>query len=211
MYREKYISCQEFFFRRWNGNLISAFKHLLESEKVEIITSGATHAYFPLWEIYPQIVELQIEIGIQEYQCNFGRKPRGFWLPECGFYPGVDSLLRRSGIIYSFIDSHGILNGHPRPRFGVAAPVHTPEGLACFGRDWASHDKVWLKDRGYPGDPFYLEPGSDIGFHLDSDYLQPFTHSDARVPTGIKYNRAGSTDDKSAYDPDIAFSRCDDL
>src|SRR2546422_11409306 len=64
--------------------------------------------------------------------------------------------------------------------------IQCPSGVAAFGRDWQTHDLVWLKDKGYPGDPFYRDFDEDIGFELEPDYLLPFTHSPQRVPTGMK-------------------------
>ena len=44
-------------------------------------------------------------------------RPKGIWLGECGYAPGVDELLRDSGIQYFFEDTHGVLFSDPRPRF----------------------------------------------------------------------------------------------
>ena len=209
MYRERFVRWRTVFGQRWGRDLNRAFGFLADSGKVDILASGATHAYYPLWGLYPKMIALQTLVGVQQYRKCLGRPPTGFWLPECGFAPGVDGILRDSGIHYFFLDAHGITNGHPRPRYGVHAPVYCPSGVAAFGRDWSSHDLVWLKDRGYPGDPFYLDYNSDIGYSLPQDYLAPFTHQPGPDPVGIKYARNGKGGDE-VYVPDIAFSRCDE-
>ena len=208
-YVEHYTQLREYFVQHWRKNLLAAFKALNDSGKVALLTSGATHAYFPLWELYPQMVDVQIRIGVQQYRQAFDRDPLGFWLPECAFYPGVDRLLRKSGLRYFFLDSHGLLNGHPRPKYGVYAPIHCPSDVAAFGRDWESHDLVWLKDKGYPGDAHYLDHDRDIGYELPEDYLFPFTHCEHRIPTGIKYHRLGAVWGSDVYEPEAAIARCD--
>ena len=211
-YHDKFIQCEAAFAQDWNSDLTLAFKSLSDSGKVELITSAATHAYFPLWEIYPQAVELQVRVGLLHYQETFGKKPNGFWLPECGYYPacgfspGADNLLQKAGIKYFFLESHGITNGHPRPKYGVHAPIHCPSGIAAFGRDWFCHNLVWCKEKGYAGDSAYMNIDRDIGHELGHDYILPFTHQDHPVHTGVKYFR----NDGGVYDPEVAFRRCDE-
>ena len=210
MYLEKLRRYRKLFSEKWNGNIVTEFKKLTASGKVEILASAATHAYLPLWEIYPQLVDLQVQIGSKQFEHYFGKKrTMGFWLPECGYFTNLDILLQKNGIKYFFLDKHGLLNGHPRPLFGEYAPIHCPSGAAAFGRDWESHDIVWLKDRGYPGDPYYLNYNRDLCFDLDTNYLASFLHSYPGEKTGIKYFSNVPTDGSEFYNPQMAFTRCD--
>lgn len=209
-YRERFRHLRDIYAQVWGKDLVGAFRSLRSSGKVDILASGATHAYLPLWDTFPQLVDLQVKLGVLEYERSFGSSPLGFWLPECAFYPGLDQILARRGIRYFYLDAHGLLNGFPRPVYGVYAPVHCPAGVAAFGRDWTSHDLVWLKDRGYPGDPAYLNYDRDIGFELPVEYIAPFTHQDKAASTGIKYYRNPSHGWSGVYDPQAAFARCDD-
>ena len=133
----------------------------------------------------------------------------GFWLPECGYYPGVDEILKEEGIRYFFVDSHGLLNADPKPKYSVYAPIYCPSGLAVFGRDWESSKQVWSSKEGYPGDPVYREYYRDIGFELDYDYIKPYIHKDGfRINTGLKYWRiTGNTEHKEHYRPDWARNK----
>jgi 1,4-alpha-glucan branching enzyme len=207
MYHRRFIRCHELFVQIWHGQLVSALRRLEASGVISLITSAATHAYLPLWELYPEIVELQIRAAIRYHQDCFGKRPNGFWLPECGFFPGLDSLLCNNGIKFFFLDAHGILNGDPEPKYRQYAPVHTPCGAAVFARDWQSHEQVWLKDRGYPGDPVYMDQEGDIGFGLTPEDLLRLTHQQSPTPTGIRYYR-GKGSSRQAYDPQVAFARC---
>lgn len=206
MYYRKLNEARELFVDRYNKNLILAFKKLQNMGYIEVITSCATHGYLPLLRINPTDVKAQIHIGVDYYTKTFGRPPKGFWLPECGYYHGVDEILKEAGIRYFFMDSHGILNADPVPRYGVYAPLYCPSGVAAFGRDWESSKQVWSSREGYPGDPDYREYYKDIGYELDYEYIRPYIHpSGIRINTGLKYWRiTGKTGHKQPYVPEWA-------
>lgn len=206
MYNRKLIEAKEIFVGRYKKDLVSAFAKFQEAGRIEIIASCATHGFLPTIGVDPSAAKAQIRIGVEHYKKTFGRAPKGFWLPECGYYPGVDEFLKESGIRYFFLDSHGIMNADPAPRYGVYAPIYCPSGVAAFGRDWESSKQVWSSKEGYPGDPDYREYYRDIGFELEYDYIKPYIHNQGfRINTGIKYWRiTGNTEYKEAYRPDWA-------
>jgi 1,4-alpha-glucan branching enzyme len=193
----------------WQRNPAAAFRHLRDSRVASLIASAATHAYLPLWDQAEDFVRLQIELGAEHYQRCFGARPVGMWLPECGYAQSLDGPLRDSGIRYFFADAHGLLYGTPRPRFAEFAPVHTPCGVAAFGRDLQSHVQVWVKTSGYPGDPAYLDPAGDIGYTWGLECLGPLTHQEGRLPAGIRYYRGGNGWPRDFYDPRAAMARCE--
>lgn len=177
----------------WNGryrrNLINAFRELQEEGVIEIITCCATHGFLPLIST-PEARRAQIDIAVKNYQKHFGRRPRGIWLAECAYQPGVEDLLKDAGIEYFISDTHAILYGDPRPRYGVHAPVVCPNGVAVFARDVETSQQVWSAEIGYPGNDLYREFYRDIGFDAPLDYLRPHLHADGtRRHLGLKYFR----------------------
>jgi len=206
MYRRKFNEAKQLFVEQYGKNLILAFKKFQDMGYLEIIGSCATHGFLPLLNVNPSDVRGQIHIGVENYTKTFGRSPRGFWLPECGYYPGVDKVLKEAGIRYFFVDSHSIVNADPIPRYSVHAPVYCPSGVAAFGRDWESSKQVWSSKEGYPGDVDYREYYKDIGYELDFDYIKPYIHPDGiRINTGMKYWRiTGESGYKEPYVPDWA-------
>ncbi|MDD5456905.1 MAG: DUF1957 domain-containing protein [Candidatus Margulisbacteria bacterium] len=188
MYHARFIQSRYMFVEKYNKNLINAFKKFQDMGKLEIITCTATHGFLPLMENKREAVHAQIHMAAKDYQRHFGRGPRGIWLAECGYNPGDDLELKKAGIRFFFTDAHGILHGHPRPKYGVFAPVFTKSGVAAFGRDIESSKSVWSAEEGYPGDFRYRDFYRDVGFDLDFDYIKEYIHPDGiRKHTGIKY------------------------
>jgi 1,4-alpha-glucan branching enzyme len=206
MYLNHFCKSRETF-EKYNRNLVLAFKNFQDLGKLEIITCGATHGYFPLMDVCKESVKAQLKTAVAHYQRHFGRKPRGIWLPECGYCPGQDELLREEGLKFFFSDAHGVLHGNPRPKYGVFAPVYCKgTGVACFARDLESSKQVWSSIEGYPGDYNYREFYRDIGFDLEYEYIKPYIHPDGvRINTGIKYFRiTGSDNHREPYAPEWA-------
>ncbi len=203
MYRDKFYNARNTFEHVYKRNLVTGFKSLQDKGVLEIITCGATHGFFPL-DVDKVALNAQVKIAVDHYYANFGRRPKGIWLPECGYTPGDDEYLKKHGIRYFIVDTHGILFGTPRPKYGVFAPVYCRSGVAAFGRDLESSRQVWSAKEGYPGDPNYREFYRDIGFDLEYEYIKPYIHeSGIRINTGIKYHRiTGHVDlsEKELYD-----------
>lgn len=200
-YHWHFTQCREIFRDRYGCDLTRAFKGFQDRGHLEVITCGATHGFLPLISRTEAAVRSQVFTACELYEKVMGRKPTGIWLAECGYFPGVDRILKEAGLRYFFTDTHGILHASPRPKYGVFAPIYCPSGVAAFGRDMESSKQVWSAVEGYPGDADYREYYRDIGFDLDFDYVRPYVSPDGlRVNTGIKYYRiTGRTDHKEPY------------
>ena len=201
-YLERYTNDLHVFKDIYECNIITGFKHFQDIGVLEIITCGATHGYFPILYVNEKTVRAQIGVAVKCYEKYFGKKPRGIWLPECGYVPEADKYLREFGIDYAIVESHGILYADPTPIYGTFAPIVSPENLIVFGRDMESSRQVWSSINGYPGDFNYREFYRDIGYDVDYDYIKPYiAHNGVRVNTGIKYYRITGKDcDKDYYD-----------
>ncbi len=205
MYHDTFNRCRNIFVDKHGKDLIAAFRFFQDCGNLEILTCGATHAFMPLVK-NQKVAGAQIKIAVNQYKKFFGRNPRGIWLAECGYTPGLEDILKDAGIKYFFTDSHGILHGEPKPRYGVFAPVCCPNGVAVFGRDKESSKQVWSAREGYPGDYQYRDFYRDVGFDLDYDYIKPYLHGDGnRIGLGIKYFRiTGKNNTKQLYNPILA-------
>ena len=208
MYVRNLASSLELWNDRYKRNLINAFRELQDEGVLEIITCGATHGFLPLIST-PESRRAQIEVAVANYKKHFGRQPRGIWLPECAYEPGIEDLVKAAGIEYFIADTHAILYGDPRPRFGVHAPVMCDNGVAVFARDVDTSRQVWSAEVGYPGNDLYREFYRDIGWDAPLDMLGPHLHEDqARRHLGLKYHRITGKDvpqnQKKPYVPSLA-------
>ena len=209
MYRHRFGEIRDCW-RRYDGDLVRAYRALQDAGKIEIITCTATHPFFPLLDRNWAAFRAQVHTAASVYEQLFGRRTQGIWLGECGYVPGVDELLREEGIRYFFVDTHGVLFAEPRPVFGVHAPIYCRSGVAAFGRDLESSKQVWSAQEGYPGDPAYRDFYRDIGFDLPFDYVKPYLPpGGVRAFTGIKYFSIThrKLHDKRPYDPHVAWLR----
>jgi 1,4-alpha-glucan branching enzyme len=215
---------RRFFVDECKCDLLVTFRELRESGGLEIVASAATHGLLPLLQqpVIAQggdlgvptfassapprstpaaIARAQILIGRDVYVDLFGVEPRGFWLPECAYEPGLESILQEANIRWFVLDTHGLLFGKPRPTRSIYAPCFTPAGPAAFARDRDSSRQVWSAQGGYPGDPAYREFYRDAGFDLPLEHLGPVAHG-TRKFSGVKYHRiTGVGDQKELYDP----------
>lgn len=208
-YLDLFTDTREIFAERYGSDLIRAFRRFQDEGVLEVITCGATHGFLPLLRNHPGSVRAQISVAQQTYTRAFGRPSPGLWLPECGYYPGVEHFVRDAGFRYFIVDAHGVENASVRPHFGLTSPIACPNGVAAFPRDPESSRQVWSSKEGFPGDPDYREYYRDIGYDLDFDYIKPYIlDGRVRINTGIKYHRiTGQGDWKDYYHPDWARER----
>ena len=191
MYCERFKKLQDLYHNQYHRNIVQAFGRFQQLGYLEIITCAGTHGFLPLMK-YPESVRAQVLTAVRNYQKHFGQKPAGIWLPECGYYPGLEKILSDAGIKYFILDTHGITNGSPAPVMNTYLPVYTDRvnKVAAFGRDAETSRQVWSAKEGYPGDANYREFYRDLGYDAPYQYIKPYLHSDGvRRNVGIKYYR----------------------
>jgi 1,4-alpha-glucan branching enzyme len=200
LYQARFARARRDYRERWHGDLIAAFRRLEQAGRVELITCGATHGYLPLLSENWLAARAQVLVAVAHHRRFFGELPRGFWLPECGYFPGLDEVLAEAGVEYSFVETHAIDHASRASEYGVYAPLRSPNGVLFFGRDPESTRQVWSSTEGYPGDPDYREYYRDVGFDLDREALGACAHPmGIGRNTGIKYHRVTGSDEKQPY------------
>ena len=179
--------------------------------RIEIITTAATHAFMPLYQELPHVIEAQIHTAVISYGRVFGQAPKGMWIPELGYFPGLGKYLKQHGIDYSFIAAHGQLFASRKSKYGVYAPVETSSGILAFSRDIPASRSVWSTEDGYPGDEVYRDSTQDIGFELPFDYVGPHIFDEKiRISTGYKYSRIDHYEKGHVYRPEKARAKAED-
>ena len=124
-------------FHDLGGDIVSAFRSLEESGRIETITSAATHGFLPLLA-RDESIRLQLAVGRAEHRRLFGRLPQGIWVPECAYRPrgawqpwssaprsgvrrGIEEHLGDAGFRFFFVDSHLASAGRPLGIYGDPA------------------------------------------------------------------------------------------
>jgi 1,4-alpha-glucan branching enzyme len=169
---EDYTRAEERF-EEHGRNLVAAFARL---ERVELWTSAATHALLPLMATDAGL-RLQVATGTVSHARRFGDWHGGFWLPECGYVPGLEHELADHGVRAFCVDQTEVAG------FDHLIPVATEPGPVAVPIDWGSVQLVWNEASGYPAHPSYrnywgrtvhdLKPWSNAG--------RPYDHEAALV------------------------------
>ena len=204
-YFDMFLGSRCFFAEQWKCDLLAAFRELQETGTLEIIGCAATHGLLSLIQRQSrEAARAQILIGRDMYVDLFGGDLAGFWLPECAYAPGLESLLQEANVRWFVLDSHGVMLGKPPPCRSIYAPCYTPAGPAVFARDRDSSRQIWSAHEGYPGDPAYREFYRDVGFDLPMEHLGPIARG-SRSFAGVKYYRiTGRGEEKELYDREAA-------
>ena len=145
------------FVRRYSRNLVAALRDLCADGIAEPLAGAATHAYLPLLG-RAESQRAQIDVGALAVTRQLGVRPRGLWLPECGYTPALETLLRPSGARYLIVDPSSLPANnipHLRPRW--IASQH----LAVLVRDVPASQQLMASEVGYVGDPLYRSPRRD--------------------------------------------------
>lgn len=175
----------ESFTGRYNRNLVAALRDLCADGLAEPLSSAATHAYLPLLERTASR-RAQIDVGALAITRRLGARPHGLWLPECGYSPALEPLVRPSGMRYLIVDPSSVTRAdvpHLRPRWLAARQ------LAVLVRDPEAAAQIMAPTLGYASDPLYRAP-----------------RRDAR--SGLALWRSGlSGEAETLYDPYDAFRR----
>jgi 1,4-alpha-glucan branching enzyme len=135
--------------RALDGDLLAIFREPGAAGRVELVASAATHAVLPLLATVPGR-RLQLDVGLRSHRRRFGR-PSGFWLPECAYDPGLETLLAERDLRFFCVDQSGHDGG-----VEALAPVATAAGPVAFAIDWEAVSWLWSLD-GYPADPVHAD------------------------------------------------------
>jgi 1,4-alpha-glucan branching enzyme len=152
-------------FEALGRDLLAALRRMMDDGVIELWASAATHAVLPLLATECGI-RLQVTTGIDAQRARFGRWSGGFWLPECGYRPGLDEQLACAGVRCFCVDQTGV--GDPLDQL---EPTSAVGGLVAVPIDWQTISLVW-DDHGYPADPLYRD------YHAPSlNGLRPYANS----------------------------------
>lgn len=189
-------------FLEYKCRLVKKFSELSKKGYLELIATCGTDIFLPYYNDMPEIINAQVEAGIFAFRSFFGNVPDGFWLPELGYYNGVEKILRAYGINYTILDSRSFLFSEIEPKKGLFGPARFANALVAFCND-PETDRQIYGDDGYSKNENYLETERDIGFTLKSETLESFVKAgNSRYAIGYKYWNKASADEENLASPD---------
>jgi len=157
-------------FEALGGDLMGALRQL----GVELWTSTATHALLPLLATDPGR-RLQVGAGVASHERRFGGWGGGFWLPECGYEPGLERDLAEYGARCFCVDQTEALGlGSP----DQLTPIATEAGPVAVPIDWQTIQLIW-GDHGYPSNAAYRDYHGRTRYDLKpwANGGQPYDHA----------------------------------
>ena len=86
----------------YHSEFLDVLSEMVTRRQIEIVGGGF---YEPILTLIPRQDRVgQIELMTTMLRKQFGRRPRGCWLPECVWEPGLTSSLCSSGMEYTFLE-----------------------------------------------------------------------------------------------------------
>lgn len=207
-------------FANMHRDIPRAFAKRAREGWIEILTSAATHAYFPL--LYEDSsIRAQLRAGLASSHRILGFKPTGLWLPECGYRPGgpwrppigwsgkdhrigIEHLVADETLDHFFVEHHLIQKSRSEMVFndGQWWKVDGSEGDKYSSRGWQSiHEAHWVNSNG-TGEARIAAMGRDpeicekvwsgaIGYPADPVYLE--FHKRWGTERGLRYWKVTGT------------------
>ena len=169
----------------WNCDLLAAFSSFAQEGYAEILATCGTYLFMPHFSDMKEILNAQVESGLFAIKQYFGRVSDGFFLPEMGYAPGIEEVIKSYGISYILLPSMSFLFSETPPQNGTFMPARCPNGLSIL----AAED--FMADREFS--PLYLDASKDLAWDLTAKELSPFIkEGKPRSATSWSYsNREG--------------------
>ena len=193
------------FVEKYNSRLIPVFAQYMEKGYIELLGTCGTDIFMPHFADMKEIISAQIESGLHAYRQYFGVVPEGFWLPELGYAPGIEKLIRAYGYTYTILDSRSIMLAEKVPDSGIFYPSRTENSLVIFAHDRTINSELF-GENGVILSSCYRNQNRDVGYELPLEKLLPeMSKVGIRYATGFKYwNRCFNDTPDCQYDAEAA-------
>ncbi|MBQ9495565.1 MAG: DUF1957 domain-containing protein [Treponema sp.] len=185
-------------------NILAKFFEYEKKGYVELLATCGTNIFLPHYADMEEILNAQVETGLYAHCTFFGEQPTGFWLPEMGYMPGIERVLRAYGVRYTVLDTRAFLFSNDEIEKGIFAPVECASDIVAFARD-SRVDREVFGESGFASGGAYCDVNRDIAFELPLEALSDFfENGTARYASGFRY---WSKSEKQ-YDIEVAEHQC---
>ncbi|MEM9480107.1 MAG: 1,4-alpha-glucan branching protein domain-containing protein [Verrucomicrobiota bacterium] len=173
-FRDRFVKLLKRFTHDWREDVLKPLRELSDRGAIEIAGAPATPAILPLLSPATGWIGTQIEIGRREIERAFGKKPRGFLLPDGAYCSELEPVLRKHDVEWIALESHGDPPG----------VTVTPSGVKVLWTQREIARPLWDSQNGFSADPGYR-------------FCEPpeAENKKARSNFGISYARHGAKSD----------------
>lgn len=159
---ERYLADVEAIDRFYNidiqKDMIGAFRQLEMWGFLELSTCTATHGMAAELEATPDSLDAQFTLAARSHHRIFGDRPKGIWLAENSYFPGVEKVMEKEDLHYCFVEAEAVLCGSNTPAEEEFNPLLIPQSeVVAFGRSRLGRTQVWDAKLGYAGHPDFRE------------------------------------------------------
>ena len=175
----------------YHCDLLGAFANFAQRGYVEILATCGTYLFMPHFSEMREVLNAQVESGLYSIREYFGNTPAGFFLPEMGYAPGIEDVLKNYGVGYTVLPSQSFLFSETLPEKGIFMPARCGNSLTVFA---AEEFRPALSGG-------YKDRSKDLAWELSQKELSPFVKG-ARKATGFSYKNR----DDGVYSPKSALS-----
>lgn len=139
-------------------DMIGTFRQLELWGFLELSTCTATHGMAAELESTPDSLDAQLTLAARSHHRIFGDRPKGIWLAENSYFPGIEKMMEKEQLHYCFVEAEAVLCGSNCPSEEEFNPVLIPESqVVAFGRSRLGRTQVWDAKLGYAGHPDFRE------------------------------------------------------
>lgn len=175
----------------YHCDLLGAFANFEQRGFVEILATCGTYVFMPHFSEMREVLNAQVESGLYSMREYFGKTPDGFFLPEMGYAPGIEEVLKNYGVGYTVLPSQSFLFSEILPEKGIFMPARCANSLGIFAAEEFKLE--------FPS--VYKDRSKDLAWELSQKELSPFVKG-ARKATGFSYKNR----DDGIYNSKAALS-----
>lgn len=182
---EAAVECKRQYNELWNCDLLKAFVDFANEGRAEILATCGTYLFMPHFADMTEILNAQVESGLMAVKHHFGSVSDGFYLPEMGYAPGIEKVIKSYGVSYAVLPTQSFLFSEIPPVNGIFMPARCQNGLSILAAEGISD--------GTFESGLYRDPLKDLAWELSPKELTPFIKEGrARTRTFWSYkNRDG--------------------
>lgn len=180
VYLEKLLETKRYFTEVYEQNILKYIGNFAKKGIVEILATCGSYVFMPHYADMSEILNAQVETGLYSVRHYFGVSAEGFYLPEMGYVPGLERVLRMYGVNYTILPSQSFLLGQVVPEKGIFSPARCFNSLSVFA--------TTPLNLSYFENPVYKNINKDIAWELEPEELKPFIKKgQARTSSGFCY------------------------